>query len=153
MGNSHGKHQKQNENSENASKEKHSVFSVSMRRESKSIQSEKDPNNRSDSESETEENFGDDSSMMGKYSLRRRHAVFAGKKTSQSEPPKSIELDVVYTVPKSKLVVDPFEYDNGRGYKMREKNVKGVENDPQIKSILNQLFTPEPMPRRSWKNP
>ena len=91
--------------------------------------------------------------------LSRRMAVYEeAYKTSASKP---VEVGVVFQVPRSKLIINPFDFDvdskmKGKTYiaskvKVVEKRVKALDTDETVKNMMYELFQPVKESRHSWK--
>ena len=91
--------------------------------------------------------------------LSRRMAVY--EDTYKNPVAKPVEVGVVFQVPRSKIIINPFDFEvdskvKGKTYvaskvKVVEKRVKALDTDKPVKNILYELFQPVNESRLSWK--
>lgn len=100
-----------------------------------------------------DDDIDNENALLGYKAVAKRMAVTTAQPPEKPKeaPSNPVELDIVYKVPRSKVIVNPFDFDTKSEYKVVEKTVKAVDTDYAVKNILYELFEPMKEPRRSWK--
>ena len=141
-------------------------FAVLLHKKAKSAESAKCPTVKiqiNDEEKSEEERNGEKkkekrSSLLDyRAILSRRMAVYeeAGKTPEPVSNP--VEVGVVFQVPRSKIIINPFDFDvDSKKFiaskvKVVEKRVKALDTDVPMKNMLYEFFQPVKKPRSSWK--
>lgn len=170
MGTNSSKNQKEHQ-SDDTPKAKSGFFAVFFRKKSKTTASseelqsvqagEKEPektepkkaeSKKSEPDTLPDDDIDQENALLGYKAVARRMAVSAQPPEKASEAPSNpVELDIVFQVPRSKVIVNPFDFDTKSKYKVVEKTVKAVDTDYAVKNILYELFEPKKEARRSWK--
>ena len=90
-----------------------------------------------------------------KATKARRMAVFGQTKTDKQTPEavaNPVLLDVVFRVPRSKIIVNPYDFDSDSDHKIIEKSVNALDSELPFKNILYELFPSRKVKRHSWKS-